>query len=243
MTTKAEPEAKLGYRNLARLVIALVLLAVLAWAGWALHAHGYLEREQLLTLGERFGSIGPLIIAGALVLAVVVGPIPTLPITIASGVLYGPVAGFVWAMVGSLVGAAIAFAIARLAGRPFVERFTGGHLALCADCSDKLLFWVIAGCRLLPVISFAAVSYGAGLTAMRLRSFLLATALGMVPMTALYVGIGAAVEIDPLWAGIGGLLAVILLVALPVLVERYNPFGLMRLFRHGQGNGHDESGQ
>lgn len=236
-------EVMLRYRTLTRLTIALLLLAALAWAGWALHAHGFFAREQLLALGERFGPIGPLIIAGALVLAVVVGPIPTIPISIASGVLYGPVAGFVWAMLGSLLGAAIAFAIARLAGRPFVERFTGGHIALCADCSDKLLFWVVAGCRLLPVISFAAVSYGAGLTAMRLRSFLLATALGMIPMTVLYVGIGAAVEIDPLWAGLGGLLAVILLVALPVLVERYDPFGLMRFFRHGQADGDDISGR
>ncbi|MDZ7829501.1 MAG: hypothetical protein U5K33_08465 [Halofilum sp. (in: g-proteobacteria)] len=88
-------------------------------------------RGHLLALGERFGPLGPLIIAGALVLAVVVGPIPTIPVTIASGILYGPVAGFFWAMIGSLIGAAFAFAIARLAGRPFVERFTGGHIALC----------------------------------------------------------------------------------------------------------------
>ncbi|MDZ7828398.1 MAG: TVP38/TMEM64 family protein [Halofilum sp. (in: g-proteobacteria)] len=228
---------------MTRLVVAVGLLVALAWAGWELHVSGHLSRGHLLALGERFGPLGPLIIAGALVLAVVVGPIPTIPVTIASGILYGPVAGFFWAMIGSLIGAAFAFAIARLAGRPFVERFTGGHIALCADCSDKLLFWVIAGCRLLPVISFAAVSYGAGLTAMRMRSFLLATALGMVPMTALYVGIGAAVEVDPLWAGVGGLLAVVLLVALPVLVERYDPFGLMRFFRHAEANGNDGSGR
>lgn len=218
-----------------RLATVLLLLTIFAWAGWQLYGGGYLSRGYLIELADHLGPAAPLLIVGALVLAVVIGPIPTLPITVASGVLFGSVAGFAWAMAGSLLGAAISFQLARLAGRPLTERILGGHIALCADCSDRLLFWVVAGCRLVPVVSFAAVSYGAGLTAMRMRAFLVATAIGMIPMTALYVAIGVAIEFDPLWAGLGGALAVALMLALPGLVERRNPFGMLRLFRHADG--------
>lgn len=117
-------------------------------------------------------------------------------------------------------------------GQPLVHMLLRGHVAFCPDCSSRLLFWVVLGARLVPVISFAAVSYGAGLTAMRTLSFLVATVVGMIPMTALYVAVGAAVRIDPAVAAIGGIVAVVLILVLPRLVERYDPFGLRRLMTH-----------
>lgn len=88
-------------------------------------------------------------------------------------------------------------------------------------------------CRLIPVVSFALVSYAAGLTAMSTRAFLLASAIGMTPMTAVYVTVGATLTVDPLWAGVGGALALLLVLGLPWLVERFDPFGIMQLLPHG----------
>jgi uncharacterized membrane protein YdjX (TVP38/TMEM64 family) len=220
--------------NAFRIVIVITALLMLAWIALEAHGQGLFSRDGLLSLRDRFGAGAPLAIIGALVVAVVIGPIPTIPITVTSGVLFGPVAGFGYAMIGGLIGAAVSFQIARIAGRPLAARFLGGHIALCADCSDKLLFWLVAGCRVVPIISFAAVSYGAGLTAMRIRAFLVATGIGMIPMTGLYVGLGAAIEIDPLRAALGGLVAVVLMLTLPVLIERHDPFGVMRFFRHAE---------
>lgn len=211
----------------------LALVAVLGWVGRELYSHGWLSREQLVALAQQGGPAAPLIVIAALVVAVVIGPIPTVPISVASGVLFGPLAGFAYAMLGALVGAAISFWLARLAGRPLVERLFHGHIAFCARCSDRLLFWVVLACRLVPVISFAFVSYGAGLTAMTARAYLLATAIGMIPMTALYVVVGATLTIDPYWAAAGGLVAVALVLALPWLVERFDPLGLRQALAHG----------
>lgn len=219
---------------IARLAIVLGLLSLFGWAGWSLYDSGNLSRAALVALAQESGPAAPLIIMGALVLAVVIGPIPTIPVSVASGVLFGPVVGFAHAMTGALVGAAISFWLARLAGRPLVERWFHGHVAFCAECSDRLLFWVVVGCRLVPVISFAFVSYGAGLTMMTARAFLLATAIGMIPMTALYVGLGATLTVDPLWAAVGGALAVVLVLALPWLVERHDPLGVMQRLPHGR---------
>lgn len=123
-----------------RIVLALGILALLAWAGWELYSAGYLARGRLAALAQAGGWGAPLIVMGALVLAVVIGPIPTIPVTVTSGVLFGPVAGFVYAMIGALAGAAISFWLARLVGRPLVARVFGGHIAFCAQCSDRLLF-------------------------------------------------------------------------------------------------------
>lgn len=212
---------------------ALAVLLLLAWAGWALYDAGHLSREGVVALADRSGAWAPLLVIGAMILAVVVGPIPTVPVSVASGVVFGPFAGFAYAMAGALLGAWISFRIARAVGRPVIGRLLRGHVAFCPDCSSRLLFWVVVGARLVPVVSFAAVSYGAGLTAMRTLPFVVATAIGMVPMTVLYVALGTAVRIDPVIAGIGGAVAVALVLTLPRLVERFDPFGLQRLLRGG----------
>lgn len=221
-----------------RVASVLLILGFMAWAGWVLHDAGHLSRAGLIALAEDRGAFAPVILVGAMILAVIVGPIPTVPISIASGLLFGPVAGFVYAWAGAMIGAGASFWLARLAGRPLIERLAGSHVAFCPYCSDRLLFWIVFGCRLLPVISFALVSYGAGLTAMTTRAFLIATGLGMIPMTALYIAVGTSLAIDPVWAAVGGAIAVAFVLAAPWLVERFNPFGLRDLLRrHGHGRG------
>jgi uncharacterized membrane protein YdjX (TVP38/TMEM64 family) len=51
------------------------------------------------------------------------------------------------------------------------------------------VYAVFAG-RLLPGVAFDAISYAAGLTRMRFRSFIAATALGIFPQTFLYSYLG-----------------------------------------------------
>lgn len=217
-----------------RVAGVVVILGIMAGVGWLLYDAGHLSRAGLIALAEDQGALAPFILMGAMILAVIVGPIPTVPITIASGLLFGPLVGFAYAWGGAIIGAAASFWLARLAGRPLIERLAGGHVAFCPRCSDRLLFWIVFGCRLLPVISFALVSYGAGLTAMTLRAFLIATGLGMIPMTALFIAVGTSLAVEPVWAAVGGVIAVAAVVAAPWLVERFNPFGLRDLLRrHG----------
>ena len=83
-------------------------------------------------------------------------------------------------------GAIVAFAVARFLGREFIESLVGRHVVICCECSEGLLTKVVFFSRLLPLVSFDVVSYGAGLTRMRLRNFALATLLGSIPMTFVY---------------------------------------------------------
>jgi uncharacterized membrane protein YdjX (TVP38/TMEM64 family) len=81
---------------------------------------------------------------------------------------------------------------------------------------------VVFVARLIPLVSFDLVSYGAGLTRMRFAPFLLATTLGMVPMTLLYNIFGAAMALGRI-AGIAiSAVFVCLVLLLPLIVRRYD---------------------
>lgn len=122
----------------------------------------------------------------------VAAPIPAFIITFTNGLLFGWVWGALVSWSGAMLGAALCFWIARALGRPVVERLVGGSRAL--EISD--LFFARYGnrailiSRLLPFVSFDIISYGAGLTPIRLGSFLLATGLGQLPATLLYSYLG-----------------------------------------------------
>ena len=204
------------------LLIALFLAALLAAgiAVWWFDLAAFLEPQRIAQWLRSAGPLGPLVLMALMITAVVIGPIPTVPISVTAGAVFGPWLGFSYAMLGALVGAALSFLIARAAGREVVGRWIGGHVMFCEHCSNRLLFGVVLGARLVPVISFAAVSYGAGLTAMSLGMFTIATAIGMVPMTWLYVAVGTSLTVSPLWAGIGGAVLIALMLILPRIADR-----------------------
>ena len=206
-------------RLLVSRLLLLALLALLVALGVWLYQVGLLNRETLIGLAQQLGPWGPPVLIGLMILTVVVGPIPTMVVSVAAGMAYGPGWGFLISMSGALAGATLSFWIARVVGQPLVQRFTRSHLALSERYSDSLLFWVVLLARLIPVVSFALVSYGAGLTAMTTRRFLIATALGMSPMTFFYVLAGNGLGVDSRWVIVGGLLAVVILLGLPRLIE------------------------
>jgi uncharacterized membrane protein YdjX (TVP38/TMEM64 family) len=164
-----------------------------------------LTPDRITEFLESTGIWAPLVFVAVMALAVVVSPIPSLPLDIAAGAFFGWLGGGLLAVVGATIGAAASFAIARWLGREFVERLVGGHVSFCAECSDMLLTGAVLGSRLVPVLSFDVVSYGAGLTAMSMPRFVLATAVGTAPLTFLYTWAGPQVWsriVDWGWLGI-----------------------------------------
>lgn len=97
-----------------------------------------------------------------------------------------------------------------------------------------MLTGVVFITRLIPVVSFDMVSYGAGLTKMSLSWFSLATFLGMLPLTFVYNNFGAALVVDGRPAVVVGTVMVLFFL-MPVWVERYAPDARYAgLFRHPQ---------
>lgn len=139
-----------------------------------------------------FGPWAAVVSIALMIFQSVAAPLPAFIITFTNGLLFGWLWGAVISWTGAMLGAALCFWIARSLGRPVVERLVGGSKAL--EISD--LFFARYGdrtvliARLLPFVSFDIISYGAGLTPIAFRNFLIATGIGQLPATLLYSYLG-----------------------------------------------------
>ncbi len=144
------------------------------------------------TLTVFFQTVGPLAVVVLLALAVVVSPIPSGPIAMAAGALYGPAEGGALTAVGALAGALIAFSLSRWLGyRPLSASSAPVAQWITRPRTQARLAVAVLISRLIPFISFDAVSYLAGLTAIRLRNFLVATTIGILPASFAFAALGA----------------------------------------------------
>lgn len=169
---------------------------------------------------DSFGFFAPLFYISLMSLAVVISPIPSLPLDIASGAFFGPILGTVYSVIGASAGAVISFLISRYLGREFIERFLGGHVNFCTSCSDRILTKFVFLSRLLPFISFDIISYGAGLTKMSLRMFVIATVIGMIPLTFIYNYFGSVLVFGKNITILSGLVIVSIFFLVPRYLER-----------------------
>jgi uncharacterized membrane protein YdjX (TVP38/TMEM64 family) len=180
---------------------------------------------SLLTEGERLryfcvdaGWYGPFIIIGLIAVAVVISPLPSAPIALASGMVYGNVWGTIFVVIGAEVGAVIAFGIARLAGYEFLKKWIGDKIKSARIFgSQTWMMTIVFLSRFLPFISFDIVSYAAGLTPLSFWRFAIATLAGIIPMSFLLSHIGQVVGTGEPRAIFLSSIIVGLLVFLPIV--------------------------
>jgi len=171
---------------------AVVLVIVLIY--WYDLAH--LDADTLADQVRASGPWGPLAVIALLIAQAVVAPLPSPPILMAAGFVYGPWLGFAIGWLGLLLGASACFGLARTLGRPFVQRFVRSeHLATVdahiATRTGATLLAIVSLRVFMPPL-FDPVSYGCGLVRVRFVWFVLATALGEVPKVGSFTYIGSA---------------------------------------------------
>ena len=193
-----------------RLRLVALVLAFTA-ASVALHLSGWSGPERLQALVESAGWAGAAVfVVGYAVLVLV--PSPASVLTILSGVLFGLWWGTLLAWAGALLGAFGGFLLGRRLGRPAVDRMLRGRL----QDADKVLarhgLVAVVAVRLLPLFPFTPINYASGLLGVRLRDYVLGTAVGIVPGALAYAAVGAS-GADPrgIVIGVGGLLVLTLL--------------------------------
>lgn len=144
--------------------------------------------------GQALGPAGPLLVTAILALAIVVSPIPSGPIAIVGGALYGPIWGTAVVICGAQIGAMVAFGLSRHLGYSVARGSAHPLLAyITAPRSASVMMSVVFLSRLVPFISFDAVSYAAGLTSLSFWRFALATLAGVAPVSFALAALGAGV--------------------------------------------------
>jgi uncharacterized membrane protein YdjX (TVP38/TMEM64 family) len=115
-------------------------------------------------------------------------------LTIGAGFAFGLWKGFLAASAGATLGASLAFLVARFIARDKVEAIAKGNEKfrnvdnIIGKQGAKLVFLL----RLSPVIPFNLSNYFYGLTGVKFWPYVLASWIGMMPGTFLYVYIGTA---------------------------------------------------
>jgi uncharacterized membrane protein YdjX (TVP38/TMEM64 family) len=175
-------------------LIGVVLVLALIAAYVALKETGalgtILDASALRGRIEQLGLWGPLAVVALMMLAIMVSPIPSAPIAMAAGAIYGHAWGTLYVVMGAEAGALAAFAIARLLGKAVVQRWVGKRLPAGMIGSQNALTWIVFASRLLPFVSFDLVSYAAGLTLLSAWRFALATLAGIIPASFLLAHFG-----------------------------------------------------
>jgi uncharacterized membrane protein YdjX (TVP38/TMEM64 family) len=162
--------------------LIFVLLIVLVIAAQYFHLERYLDQEHLRQFAASCGALLPVLY----LILWTVGPLflPGLPITIAGGILFGPVWGVVYVSVGSTLGAGLVFLVSRYLARDWVAAKLAGTRLESLDDKVATHGWkIVAFTRLVPVFSYTLQNYAYGLTRIRFGPFLAATFVCMLPVT------------------------------------------------------------
>lgn len=169
---------------LATLAATIVAVVVLAPIGeWLVGLINWIDANRAIAWPVYFASY---IVATVLML-------PGSILTLAAGFIFGLPTGVALVSLSSVTGAVCAFLVGRYLARDWVrDRITALPRFAALDRAageDGLV--VVALVRLSPLFPFNLTNYGLGLTSVRFRDYLLASWIGMLPGTVLYVYIGS----------------------------------------------------
>lgn len=174
---------RLPYGRLISVAIFLIALFVISTDDIAEYFRSYIG-------GSPLGALSFVVL---LAIAVVIAPVTVLPvIPLASSVFGGLLTGIL-SILGWTIGAVVAFLLARHIGRPvlryFVELEKIDALEKRFSATEEFMSLVF----LRMIIPVEVLSYAAGfLTKMPLRTYALATAIGVAPFSFIFAYGGAA---------------------------------------------------
>jgi uncharacterized membrane protein YdjX (TVP38/TMEM64 family) len=181
-----------------RVVLGVIIIAALAaplifWRGQI--AMVFADRAQVIAEIRDAGAWGPALLIGLYVAQVIVAPIPGQAINFVAGYIYGFWGGLGYSWIGAVLGSTAAMGLARLTGRPVVQRLVSRPLLERLDrlASGRGLsfFFVVF---LVPGLPDDVGCFLAGLTRLPLPALIAAAALGRIPGIAAAVWAGASAE-------------------------------------------------
>ena len=174
-----------------RAYVKLTLFALLIVSGFLLARFtplGALLTQEGLShaIGELRGSVWAPVLFISLYAGATAMAIPGTILTLAGGVLFGFFWGTVFNTIAANIGANMAFLAARFLGREGIEKLSGRKLKKLDEATREHGCRGLFLLRLVPLVPFNALNFGSGLTALRWRTYALATVIGIFPGTVVY---------------------------------------------------------
>jgi uncharacterized membrane protein YdjX (TVP38/TMEM64 family) len=179
-------------RRAARLRLG-ALAGVLATVVAVLTLTGSLSPERVRDWVDGFGAAGPIVficLSALLTVALFPGPL----LAGASGLLFGTALGTPVSIAAATLGASLAFSLSRWWAHDAVLALAGRRLLAIRDLLARRGFLSVLYARIAPGVPYNLVNYAAGLTAIPLRTFAAATALGVSPRAFAYTALGGSLD-------------------------------------------------
>lgn len=174
-------------------MLALVAVIVVARATGLTE---FISPENLGRLRDyvnSFGAAAPLVFILGYA-AATVAFLPGTPLTLLGGLAFGPWMGTIYTLVGATIGATLAFLVARYAARGLVASWVEGNEPLeRLDGEVERQGWrILVITRLVPLFPFNLQNYAYGLTRIGLGTYVLVSAVCIVPGVAAYTFAGGS---------------------------------------------------
>jgi uncharacterized membrane protein YdjX (TVP38/TMEM64 family) len=177
-----------------------ILLAVLLLA-YGMGGHHYVSlsalaesRDSLQTLVAGHPLMAPLVFAIAYALAVAVAFPAAWMLTVFGGFLFGWALSSLLVSLAATAGASVLFLSARHAFGHDLRHRLSGRVARLADGFENNAFAYLLALRLAPVLPFFLINIAPAFFAVRLRTYVGATFLGILPGVVAYSWLGQGLE-------------------------------------------------
>lgn len=184
----------LTWSSAFRAGLFLLLLAAIAFAFITLPVEKILK-DFLLWVKHDLGPWGPLALAVAYIPLTVLA-VPASVLTLGGGYLFGLPVGFVADSIGATLGATAAFLLGRTIGRSYVisklkkyPKFQAVAIAI-----QRSGFKIVFLLRLVPLLPFNMLNYLLSVTPVHLGEYMLASWVGMMPITFTFVYVGTTLK-------------------------------------------------
>ena len=174
-----------------KVILAAVLIAAFFVTIRVLPVGDWIERFQHWV--KDLGPIGYVVYVLAYVI-VCVTFLPASPMTIGAGAIFGFVEGAIVVIIGATLGATASFLLGRTIMRRRIEAMAANNAKFraldraIAREGGKIVFLV----RLAPIFPFAYINFAFGLTGVRTLPYVVATFLGIIPVTLAFVYVADA---------------------------------------------------
>jgi len=206
----------------------LAMLAVLVGLGLAARQAGLADMfdSEWIDAHVRGRGLSGEAIFFALAAAFTAVGFPRQAVAFAGGYAFGLVEGTLLALAGTVGGCIVSFVYARFLGRGFVARRFPDKVRRIDGFLSENPFSTTLAIRLLPAGSNLLTCLAAGVSSVPPMPFVVGSAIGYIPQTAIFALAGTGVAIDPvLRIGLSVLLFVVAAALGIVLYRRYRRRG------------------
>jgi len=180
-------------------LLMLVLVGASLFGAWMLSGENLgglatlFERLEARSVGQPVSTALVFASIFALTTALTL-PTATL-LCICAGYLFGAATGTLVSLIGALGGATITFVTVRfLAGERVRDFLLRGRSQGLIHMLERDAFFYLVVFRIVPVAPFFAINAAGALIRISPHRYLLATALGLAPITLIYASVGSGLE-------------------------------------------------